>query len=105
MSVDLPKEDSQHIAGLDGLRGVAILTVLIYHFFGYFFPLYGPSVRGGFLGVDLFFVLSGFLITWLGLLEFEANKNISITKFYLRRVLRLIPALVFSSLWWLCCSL
>ena len=79
---------SQHIPALDGLRGVAILLVIIHH------QLIPVSLNGGFLGVDLFFVLSGFLITSLLLKEFDATKSISLTKFYARRVLRLAPALV-----------
>lgn len=91
---NLISPSSRHIAGLDGLRGIAILSVLVYHLFVYFFTDYLPLVAGGFLGVDLFFVLSGFLITWLGLQEFGARQTLHIGKFYLRRVLRLIPALL-----------
>ncbi|MCG8415143.1 MAG: acyltransferase, partial [Pseudomonadales bacterium] len=89
----LSLNNSRHIAGLDGLRGIAILSVLVYHLFFYFFADYLPLVAGGFLGVDLFFVLSGFLITYLSLQEFETRQSLHIGKFYLRRVLRLIPAL------------
>jgi peptidoglycan/LPS O-acetylase OafA/YrhL len=71
---------------LDGLRGLAIAAVVLYHTFGW------PS--GGYLGVDLFFVLSGFLITTLLLEEREAYGCISLTAFYQRRALRLLPALV-----------
>ncbi|PYS67146.1 MAG: hypothetical protein DMF69_23945, partial [Acidobacteria bacterium] len=79
---------SQHIPALDGLRGVAILLVIIHH------QLIPLSLNGGFLGVDLFFVLSGFLITSLLVKEFDATNSISLTKFYTRRVLRLAPALL-----------
>lgn len=79
---------AQHIPALDGLRGVAILLVIIHH------QLIPLSLRGGFLGVDLFFVLSGFLITSLLLKEFDATNSISLSGFYARRVLRLAPALV-----------
>jgi len=79
---------SQHIPGLDGLRGVAILLVIVHH------QLIPLPLNGGFLGVDLFFVLSGFLITSLLVKEFDATNSISLTKFYARRVLRLAPALV-----------
>src|SRR5215831_15119663 len=69
---------------LDGLRAVAITLVVCFHFFG---------LRGGYLGVDLFFVLSGFLITTLLLEERARHKAVSFSRFYLRRVLRLFPAL------------
>jgi peptidoglycan/LPS O-acetylase OafA/YrhL len=78
---------SRRIPALDGLRGIAILAVLVHH------QLTPLPLRGGFLGVDLFFVLSGFLITGLLLTEFEHTKSIALRKFYLRRVLRLGPAL------------
>ena len=78
---------ARHVPELDGLRGVAIIVVLIHH------QLTTFSLKGGFLGVDLFFVLSGFLITGLLLSEFEHTGSISIRKFYMRRVLRLGPAL------------
>ena len=79
---------SRHVPELDGLRGVAILSVLIHH------QLTPFLLQGGFLGVDLFFVLSGFLITGLLLAEFEKTKSISLRNFYMRRLLRLGPALV-----------
>ena len=69
---------------LDGLRAVAIALVVCFHFFG---------LEGGYLGVDLFFVLSGFLITTLLLEEREGYRSISFGRFYLRRALRLFPAL------------
>jgi len=78
---------ARHVPELDGLRGIAIIVVLIHH------QLTSFSLTGGFLGVDLFFVLSGFLITGLLLNEFERTGSISIRKFYMRRVLRLGPAL------------
>ena len=79
---------AQHLPALDGLRGLAILLVITHH------QLLPLSLKGGFLGVDLFFVLSGFLITRLLLQEFEATRSISLSKFYARRVLRLAPALL-----------
>lgn len=71
---------------LDGLRAVAVLAVLLYH---------GGAtwMRGGFLGVDLFFVLSGYLITTLLLAEWGRNGNISLRRFWGRRARRLLPAL------------
>ena len=72
---------------LDGFRGLAVLLVMFFH---------GAldHVPGGFLGVDLFFVLSGFLITTLLLEEWERHGTISLRGFYARRVRRLLPALV-----------
>jgi len=78
---------AKHVPELDGLRGIAILTVLIHH------QLTPISLSGGFLGVDLFFVLSGFLITSLLLGEFARAASISLKNFYMRRLLRLGPAL------------
>ena len=76
-----------HLRALDGLRGLAVVLVLLSHFA----PAKAP---GGFLGVDLFFVLSGFLITSLLVSEHEANHGISLTNFWLRRARRLYPALL-----------
>ena len=79
---------SRHVPELDGLRGIAIISVLIHH------QLTPFALKGGFLGVDLFFVLSGFLITGLLSAEFNKTNSISLKKFYMRRILRLGPALV-----------
>ncbi len=73
-----------HRPWLDGLRGVAILTVVAYHL---------RLLPGGLLGVDLFFVLSGFLITSLLLEEYREHGAIRLRHFYQRRALRLLPAL------------
>ena len=78
-----------HVPVLDAVRGIAILLVLIVHV-GY--P--GHLLPGGVLGVDLFFVLSGFLITSLLLTEWNDRGAISLRAFYRRRALRLLPALV-----------
>ncbi len=79
---------AKHVPALDGLRGLAILLVITHH------QLIPLSLKGGFLGVDLFFVLSGFLITTLLLAEFDAAKTISLGNFYARRALRVGPALL-----------
>lgn len=76
---------SGRIKSLDGLRGIAILLVLGYHAVPSVFP-------GGFLGVDLFFVLSGYLITTLLLGEYQRTGRISLRAFWRRRVRRLLPA-------------
>jgi peptidoglycan/LPS O-acetylase OafA/YrhL len=74
-------------AGLDGLRAIAVALVVVYHLF--------PQswVRGGFIGVDVFFVISGFLITTLLLREHAATGRIGLGAFWLRRARRLLPAL------------
>ena len=72
---------------LDGVRGISILLVLGLHLIPRFMP-------GGYLGVEVFFVLSGFLITSLLLQEWERKGSISLKDFYLRRALRLGPALL-----------
>jgi peptidoglycan/LPS O-acetylase OafA/YrhL len=73
-----------HLPALDGLRGVAILGVLLFH---------TGHLPGGFLGVDLFFALSGYLITDLLLREAEATGTVSLVAFWGRRIRRLLPAL------------
>src|ERR1043165_1243808 len=78
---------------LDGVRGIAIALVYVYHLDQIVFGAPEFSTNG-FLGVDIFFVLSGFLITSLLLTEFTATGGINLKHFYARRLLRLIPALV-----------
>ncbi|SNC60514.1 Peptidoglycan/LPS O-acetylase OafA/YrhL, contains acyltransferase and SGNH-hydrolase domains [Kytococcus aerolatus] len=79
--------DSGRIRGLDGLRALAVVLVLVFHF--------APShLPGGFIGVDVFFVISGFLITTLLLREVRRNGYMNMTTFWLRRIRRLLPALV-----------
>ncbi|WP_121185245.1 acyltransferase [Nocardiopsis sp. Huas11] len=74
----------RHLSALDGLRGVAIIGVLLFH---------TGHQAGGFLGVDLFFVLSGYLITGLLLREIEATGRVRLISFWGRRLRRLLPAL------------
>ncbi len=85
-----PSHAPRHLSyqpGLDGLRAVAVLAVMLYHF--------GVQpARGGLLGVDLFFVLSGFLITTLLVREFDGAERIDFGGFYARRIRRLFPAIV-----------
>src|SRR3954452_20896191 len=70
---------------LEGLRGLAILLVLLFH-------TGIPGVIGGFIGVDVFFVLSGFLITGLLIRERERTGRGSLPAFYARRARRILPA-------------
>jgi peptidoglycan/LPS O-acetylase OafA/YrhL len=74
----------KHRADIDGLRAVAIAGVLAYHF--------GLGVPGGYGGVDVFFVISGFLITGIIKSELEAG-TFSLAQFYVRRIRRILPAL------------
>jgi len=77
---------NRRLPGLDGLRGIAILAVIIYH-------AEVSLLVGGFLGVDVFFVLSGFLITSLLIEELARTNTVDRARFYLRRIRRLMPAL------------
>jgi peptidoglycan/LPS O-acetylase OafA/YrhL len=84
--VETPPASRERWPALDGLRGLALLAVMGLHT--------NPSVLpGGFLGVDLFFVLSGFLITYLLVRERQKFGSIGLRQFYMRRALRLCPAL------------
>lgn len=76
----------RRLPGLDGLRGIAVLAVIIYH-------AEASLLVGGFLGVDVFFVLSGFLITSLLIEELARTNSVDRARFYLRRIRRLMPAL------------
>lgn len=75
-----------YIPALDGIRALAVLAVLAYHAGAGWLP-------GGFLGVEVFFVLSGYLITSLLLSELHSNNRVDLKSFWLRRARRLLPAL------------
>jgi len=75
-----------YLPGVDGLRALAVMAVLLYH-------ADLPWIRGGFLGVDVFFVISGYLITSLLLTEWSQRGRIDLPAFWLRRARRLLPAL------------
>jgi len=77
---------NRRLPGLDGLRGIAVLSVIIYH-------ADVSMLVGGFLGVDVFFVLSGFLITTLLIDELTQTNTVDRARFYMRRIRRLMPAL------------
>lgn len=75
-----------HLPGLDGLRALAVIAVLLYHADLKWIP-------GGFLGVEVFFVISGYLITSLLLAEWRQRGRVDLKSFWLRRARRLLPAL------------
>jgi peptidoglycan/LPS O-acetylase OafA/YrhL len=79
-----PGFELHHVPALDGLRGLAVAGVLAFH---------GGHLTGGYLGVDLFFVLSGFLITSLLLREWGTTTTIGLRRFWERRARRLLPAI------------
>src|SRR6476661_9275557 len=74
-----------YLPGIDALRALAVLAVFFYHSGVGWMP-------GGFLGVDLFFVISGYLITSLLLREFRRGGHVRLGRFWLRRAKRLLPA-------------
>ncbi|CAB4606882.1 unannotated protein [freshwater metagenome] len=77
-----------YIAPIDGLRAIAVIAVLLYH-------LGVKQIPGGFLGVDLFFAISGYVITRLILDSIETANALDLRQFYFARVRRLLPALLF----------
>ncbi len=79
---------SHYIPALDGLRALAVIAVVIYH-------MNATALQSGLLGVTIFFVLSGYLITGLLIREWSTTKKINLPQFWLRRVRRLFPAIVF----------
>ncbi len=90
---------TSRIPAIDGLRGIAIIFVIGFH--GNW-----PGFAGGGYGVDLFFVVSGFLITFLLIREKTNNGHISIKNFFLRRTLRIVPAyLTFLAGYFILCAL
>ena len=78
----------QHIPAIDGLRAVAVAAVILYH-------LGFPWIPGGFLGVDLFFVISGYVITRLLLDSIERSGGLDLRGFYKARARRLLPPMIF----------
>jgi peptidoglycan/LPS O-acetylase OafA/YrhL len=83
-------------ADIDGLRAFSILSVIIYHCKFYVNDTF--LLSGGFLGVDIFFVISGYLISSLIFKEIETNNNFSFKNFYNRRIRRIIPVLMFVTI-------
>ena len=80
------KPTRRHIPGLDGLRAIAIIVIILYHMFP-------QTMRGGYLGVSLFFVLSGYLLAVTCLQDREL-RTYSVVRFYRKRIRRIYPALI-----------
>jgi len=80
------QQSLRYLPGLDGLRAVAVIAVILYH-------ANKSWVSGGFLGVEVFFVISGYLITMLLINESQENGKINFRAFWMRRARRLLPAL------------
>ncbi|MGV2875462.1 acyltransferase family protein [Macrococcus capreoli] len=78
----------QYFPGLDGMRAIAVIAIIIFHLNPKWLP-------GGFLGVDTFFIISGYLITTLLIKEYEANGSINLFHFWYKRVKRLLPPVLF----------
>ena len=85
------KRGIQYIPAIDGLRAVAVIAVMLYH-------LGIEWIPGGFLGVDLFFVISGYVITRLLLDSIQQRGGLDLRDFYMARIRRLVPPLVFMLL-------
>lgn len=81
------KSQNRYIAGIDGLRAIAVLMVFAYH-------LKLPIAKGGIIGVTIFFVISGFLITHILLTELENTDTVNLKNFWIRRIRRLFPAIL-----------
>jgi peptidoglycan/LPS O-acetylase OafA/YrhL len=94
MNISFGKSESKFY-GLDHLRAIAIIFVFLYH---YRIPIFGPPewvkdyAKFGWTGVDLFFVLSGFLISSQLFSQINSNEKISFRTFFVKRFFRIIPA-------------
>lgn len=80
-------KNSRYITGIDGLRALAVIGVIVYHLLPF-------DLKGGYIGVPIFFVISGYLITDLFMKEWDQTGSINIVSFFYRRMRRLYPALV-----------
>ncbi len=80
--------NNTYIPIIDGLRALAVILVLLFH-------LKVPGFQGGFIGVDIFFVISGYLITSIYILETKKNKKFDFANYLKKRIFRLVPALIF----------
>ncbi len=85
LAAGLPRNDMPYCPALDGLRAISVLAVVLYHW-------NVPGFGGGYLGVEVFFVISGYLITALLIAEHARSGAVSLGAFWLRRARRLLPA-------------
>lgn len=81
-------KQTSYRSDITGLRAIAVLSVLIFHIFP-------DSLVGGYLGVDMFFVISGYLITFTLITEKQRTGGVSLIGFYKRRIFRIAPATIF----------
>ena len=77
--------ENVYLPGLDGLRAISVLVVVAFH---------SGVIDGGWIGVDLFFGISGFLITGLMVAEYERSGRVALGAFWMRRLRRLVPAVI-----------
>ncbi|MSZ37090.1 MAG: acyltransferase, partial [Actinobacteria bacterium] len=78
-------KENIYLPGLDGLRAISVLVVVAFH---------SGVIDGGWIGVDLFFGISGFLITGLMVAEYERSGGVALGAFWMRRLRRLVPAVI-----------
>lgn len=83
-------KNTGYLKGLDGIRALAIILIIAYHYW----PAGNKILKGGFIGVEIFFVISGFIITHILLEEWEKKKKIDLANFWIHRIRRLLPALI-----------
>jgi len=89
LQINIDSLGSERRSEIQGLRAIAVILVIAFH-------CELPWVSGGYIGVDVFFVISGFLITNLLLREFGSTNHVSLSNFYARRIRRLLPASLFA---------
>ena len=90
-SLETPKKSNVHVCHFGDIRSVGLALVLVYHFFA-------KALPGGFIGVDIFFVFSGYLITALALEEYRLTQTFNLKTFAERRFFRIFPTVAFAIL-------
>ena len=92
-AVNARRATLRYLPGLDGLRAISVLAVIVFHHY-FLFGAERGWLPGGFLGVEVFFVVSGYLITSPLLAERRETGKVSLQNFWLRRARRLLPAVL-----------